>query len=82
MQVKDFTEKPGGYCVLNLHPDVSWKDGKLSRSNAIVRLDYSDFSDISVESAQYSPRYGVKVDTQRLVMKRTGKYSTFNLSWN
>ena len=82
LQVKDFTEKPGGYCVLNLHPDVSWKDGKLSRSNAIVRLDYSDFSDISVESAQYSPRYGVKVDTQRLVMKRTGKYSTFYLSWN
>jgi hypothetical protein len=82
LQVKDFTEKPGGYCVLNLHPDVSWKDGILLRSNAIVRLDYNDFSDISVESAQYSPRYGVKVDTQRLVMKRTGKYSTFNLSWN
>ncbi|MDQ7837063.1 MAG: alginate lyase family protein [Thermodesulfobacteriota bacterium] len=78
VQINDASEKPGGLIMLNLHPEVTYKGGMLLRDDISVQLQCNGVSEVVVEPALYSPRYGVKMDSCRLVARRTGKVSNIS----
>ena len=82
MQVKDFTEKLGGYRILNLRPSVYWKDGELLIGGKSIQLHLHGIEEILVQDFFFSPRYGTLEKSKRLLTPRTGKASLFTSSWS
>lgn len=82
VEIVDKTENPGGYCIINLHPSVRF-DGKiLSHCRASVSITYRNIDKISLQPSYFSPRYGVKIPSNCLVLERAGRETSFCFSWN
>lgn len=82
VEIVDKTEKPGGYCVLNLHPSVCCNDGTLSHHRAVVRMTHRNIKEVFLRPSFFSPRYGVKIPSNCLVLKRNGCETSFCFSWD
>lgn len=79
--IKDWSKIPGGLIIFNLHPNVEYKDSSLYRDDMVIRLRFNGIRDIRLEPTLYSPRYGIKVDSLRLIGQRTGVFSMTHFSY-